>query len=161
MANNQIRVDRLRSVCRGRVYVRAIGLFLVLLEVGCGGDSSSSPPVGLHRDAACAPDEVVHQLRESLSNVRTTDPAPAGKGFAIATDSIREQNGKQERMVKYRIVVEPAINGNGSTIRLERIEDKAKGIRERTWHDAEAATGDPKSEQEVWARVQSVCRPTP
>jgi hypothetical protein len=154
MANNVSRMLAHSGGRRRRAYLPAAGLGLLMLEVGCGG---ASPVFGLHRDVACAPDAAVRQLREALSNLRTTDPEAVGKGYAITTDSLREQAGRQEREVKYRVVLEPLASGDGSTIRLERVEDKVKGVRERTWHDAEPTAEAPRSEQDVWTHVQSVC----
>lgn len=129
------------------------------LQTGCG-EISSNTSAGFYRRAGCPPAEVITQLQETFSNqkIRTTEPTPEGKGFSISTDSIHEVDGRRERVVKYMVQVQPFEDDSKSSIRLQRVEDKSKGVRERKWYDEEAMTSDPQSEQKVWEQVQGICR---
>lgn len=140
----------LQGVCVGLCY---------LAQVGCGGESTNTN-AGYYRRTGCSPTEVVTQLQEAFSSnrIRTLEPNAEGKGFSILTDSMMEQRGRRERSVKYRVVVQPFEDDGHSTIRLERLEDKSKGMHERKWYEEEQVSSEPQSEQKVWEQIQGVCR---
>lgn len=132
----------------------AIALALVL-QIGC----LAGPPVGLYHETSCAPAEVISQARQKLSNMRiaTTEPAAEGKGLSITSDYIIERQGKQERMSKYKLIVMPLENANKSTVSLQRLEGKSKGIRERKWYDDDASASEPEAEQQIWDQIKTIC----
>ena len=146
---------------RSRRWLQVAGIGVCyFLQIGCGSDTYVNTNTGFYRRADCAPTEVVTQLQEAFSNnkIRATEPTPEGKGFSISTDSLQEERGRRERVVKYRVLVQPLEDEGRSAIRLERVEDKSKGMHERKWYEADAVTADPQSEQKVWEQIQGVCR---
>lgn len=138
----------LRLVCLGLCFV---------LQVGCGSEMNSRS--GLYDDAPCAPAEVVGQLRKALSrqHILTTEPAPEGKGLSLFTDSV-ESDGQRQRMVRYKVSVQPVENTDKSTIQLQLWEVKAQGFREREQYKEDTTASTPKVEQQIMEQVQNICR---
>jgi hypothetical protein len=113
----------------------------------------------LYDDAPCAPAEVVGQLRKALSrqHILTTEPAPEGKGLSLFTDSV-ESDGQRQRMVRYKVSVQPVENTDKSTIQLQLWEVKAQGFREREQYKEDTTASTPKVEQQIMEQVQNICR---
>jgi hypothetical protein len=143
-----------KTFSRFRLAAIALG---IVFQIGC----AAGPPVGLYHETSCTPAEVVSQARQKLSNMRvaTTEPAAEGKGLSITSDYIMERHGKQERMSKYKLIVMPVENANKSTVSLQRLEGKSKGIRERKWYDDDASASDPGAEQQIWDQINRICVP--
>ena len=60
-------------------------------------------------------------------------------------------------MSKYKLIVMPLENANKSTVSLQRLESKSKGIRERKWYDDDASASDPEVEQQIWDQIKTIC----
>lgn len=145
-----------RFIKKTRLTIVALGLIL-FFQIGCATAPMSF--VGLYHEASCAPAQVVSQARQKLSNMRvaTTEVAAEGKGLSITSDFILERHGKQERMSKYKLVVMPVEDANKSTVSLQRLEGKSKGIRERKWYDDDATASEPETEQKIWDQLRTIC----
>ena len=141
-------------------HVRFGGVVLCLsLQLGCDNFKMSTNLTGFYRETACTPAQFISQARQKLSanNIGTSEPIAEGKALAIFTDSIVERIGKQERMGKYKIIVQLMEGTNGSAVSLYRVEGKSKGIRERKWYDDEPSATDPPSVQQVWNHISTIC----
>jgi hypothetical protein len=139
-----------------RFRVAAIALILVF-QIAC----AAGPPVGLYHETSCTPAEVVSQARQKLSSMRvaTSEPVAEGKGLSITSDYIIERHGKEERMSKYKLVVMPVENANKSTVSLQQLEGKSKGIRERKWYDDDDSASEPEAAQQIWDQIKTICVP--
>ncbi len=137
-----------------RFLLPAIALGLVV-HFGC----TARPPVSLYNEKSCTPAEVINQARQKLTSlhIATTEPAAEGKGLSITTDDIFERQGKQERTSKYKLIVMPVENSDRSSVSLQRLESKTKGVRERKWYDDEASAAVPDAEQRIWDQINSIC----
>jgi hypothetical protein len=135
----------------------SLGLCLVLLA-GCGSEPFSSGS-GLYDDAPCQPAEFVSQLRKALSkqNVRTTEPAADGKGLSLFADSV-VHGYRRERLVRYKLLVQPVENANKSTISLRLESVESQGLREKAPYKEENTTSIPEVEQQILGQVQTICR---
>ena len=129
----------------------------LLLQISC--QTSRSDRVGRYVEVTCAPAEVISKARQKLSDssIGTTDPTTEGKGLAISTDYIVEREGNRERIGKYMLVVRPMENANKSTLTLQRLEGKSRGIRERVWYDDDATVREPQSTQQIWQQLKTIC----
>lgn len=138
------------------IQLAAIGLYFVF-HLGCTAAPTSISV--LYRETSCPPEEVISQLRQNLSkqSIATSNASPEGKGFVIYTESILERSGKQERLGRYKVVVQPVESSDKSVITIERLEGKSKGIHERKWYDDEVAVSKPPSEQQIWLQIEGVC----
>lgn len=135
----------------------SLGMCLVLLA-GCGGEPFSNGS-GLYDDAPCQPAEFVSQLRKALSrqNIRTTEPAADGKSLSLFADSVVHSD-RRERLVRYRLFVQPVENANKSTISLQLVSVESQGIREKAPYKEENTTSIPEVEQQILGQVQVICR---
>lgn len=77
--------------------------------------------------------------------------------MTVSTDSIVERDHNRERMGRYKLVIQPVENSNVSTVTLQRVEGKSKGIRERKWYDDDATALDAPSRERVWEQVKNLC----
>lgn len=116
-------------------------------------------PAGLYLEINCAPDIAVREARQKFTNLNigTTDATADGKGLTVSTDSIVEHDHNRERMGRYKLVIQPIENFNVSTVTLERVEGKSKGMRERTWYDDDATSPEVPSRERVWEQVKGIC----
>lgn len=141
-------------------HVRFGGIVLCLcLQFGCEVRHMSLNMTSFYRETECTPADVISQTRQKLSNndIGTSDPLAEGNAFAIFTNTIVERIGNQERMSKYKIIVQPMQGTNKSAVSLYRIEGKSKGIRERKWYDDEPGATDPPSMRQLWDHVSTIC----
>jgi hypothetical protein len=163
---------------RTRLYAGSAcaGLCLLLLA-GCAG--AGEPPMALHYGVPCSPNDARNQLRQyfSTQHIPTGESAPDNKSFTITTaDNINEPpSGKVDRRASYRVTIKPAdsasantntnTNANGNTdasanssiVDISRVSSKAKGKRERDWHDDNDA-GALESEKQLTKAVEDLCR---
>jgi len=142
-----------------RRYVLLVAIAAGLLyQLACEGPAGKR--AGLYHEINCAPDIAAREARQKLTNLNigSTEATAEGKGLSVSTDSIVESDHNRDRMGRYRLVIQPLQNSNVSTVTLERVEGKSKGIRERKWYDDDDSTAaDAPSRERVWDQVKSIC----
>jgi hypothetical protein len=142
-----------------RKYIFFIAIVIGLVyQFACEGPGSR-PPAGFYRELNCTPDVAVREARQKLTdlNIGTTEATAEGKGLTVSTDSIVERDHNRERMGRYRLVIQPVGDANLSTVTLQRVEGKSKGVRERKWYDDDATSADAPSRERGWQQVKSIC----
>lgn len=142
-----------------RKYIVFIAIVSSLVcPLACEGPGAR-PPAGFYREINCTPDVAVREARQKLTdlNIGTTEATAEGKGLTVSTDSIVERDHNRERMGRYKLVIQPAGDANVSTVTLQRVDGKSKGIRERKWYDDDATSADAPSRERVWQQMKSLC----
>jgi hypothetical protein len=132
--------------------------FGLLYQFACEGPGGR-PPASLYLEINCSPNTAVREARQKFTglSIGTTEPTAEGKGMTVSTDSIVERDHNREMMGRYKLVIQPVENSNLSTVTLQRVEGKSKGIRERKWYDDEATALDAPSRERVWEQVKNLC----
>ena len=153
----RFRLTRFRS-SRRRRYVLLVAIASGLLsQLAC--EMPGGKRAALYHELNCPPDIAVREARQKLTNlsIGSTEATAEGKGLSVSTDSIVERDHNRDRMGRYRLVIQPIQNSNVSTVTLERVDGKSKGIRERKWYDDDATAAEAPSRERVWDQVKSIC----